>query len=154
MFSDDVYRKQLADTIDALSTWAHDNRDVAKVEITPKTTYWKMTVTPDVVGACPFELLLRADHRFNVAIGGEVYEDKPIDTFGFFTMLARAIGRGNVERIEVRNALTGTLEAVETRVTLEDGWAWIGERRTAPRGTRRLDVAEELRTQGYLPYRR
>jgi hypothetical protein len=154
MYSDDVYRKNLSDTISALEAWARDFRDVAEIETPETAAYWKLSVVPHVAGACPFELLLRADQKFNAAIGGEIYEDKPIDKFEFFPMLARAIATGNVEHIEVLNALTGALDAIETRVTLEDGWAWIGERRTGPRGARRTDSTQELRTRHFLPYRR
>jgi hypothetical protein len=154
MYSDDVYRNHLGETIAALEDWARDNRDVATIETSSNAAYWKLSVMPHAAGACPIELLLRADQRFNVAIGGEVYEDKPVDKFDFFAMLVRAIARGNVERINVLNALTGALEAIETRVTLEDGWAWIGERRIASRGSHKIDSAQELRTRRFVPYRR
>jgi hypothetical protein len=154
MHSDDVYRNQLGETILSLEGWARDNRDVAAIEIAVTPTYWKLSARPETLGACPFEFLLRADQKFNLAIGGEVYEDKPVDKFDFFGMLARAIAAGRVERIEVLNALTGACEALETRVTLEDGWAWIGERRIASRAPHRLEAAQELRTRRYLPYRR
>jgi hypothetical protein len=154
MYPDDVYRKQLSDTIADLEGFAREYQDVAEMVMSATSAYWKLSAAPHIAGACPFELLLRADQKFNAAIGDEVYEDKPIDQFAFFPMLARAIAAGNVERIEVLNALTGTLDAIETRVTLEDGWAWIGERRTGPRGARRTDSTQELRTRHFLPYRR
>ena len=154
MFPDDVYRKQLSEIISVLENWARDNRDSAQIETASTASYWKMSAVPHVHGACPFELLLRADQRFNVAIAGEVYEDNPIAKFDFFTMLVGAIARGHVERIQVLNALTGAPEAMETRVTLEDGWAWIGERRIGPRNPQRLESTQELRTRRYLAYRR
>lgn len=154
LFPDDVYRSRLGETIAALEAWAARQRDVANIDIAATATYWKLTVVPSARGACPFELLLRADQRFNTIIGDEIYEDKLIDQFEFFPMMVHAIATGNVERIEVLNALTGTVEAVETRLTLEDGWAWIGERRTSHRPMRRHEMSEERRVSPYLPYRR
>lgn len=154
LFPDDVYRNRLSDAISALETWAARQSDVAEINIASTPSYWKLTVTPEVRGACPFELVLRADQRFNAVIGPEVYEDKLIDKFEFFPMMVRAIATGNVERIEILNALTGMVDAVEMRLTLEDGWAWIGERRLSHRTSRRQDSSEERRVFPYLPYRR
>jgi hypothetical protein len=113
-----------------------------------------MTVTPEMPGAAPFQLLLAASQRFSLKIGGEIYDDKPIDRFDFFPMLVRAIRDGRVARIETFNALTEALETIETRVELEDGWAWVGERRVGQRASRRLESAQERRTARFLPYRR
>lgn len=154
MFSDDVYRDKLATVIDVLEAWAERTRDAAAIEATVTPVFWKLSVKPNALGACPFELLLRADQRFNVRIADEVYEDKPVDKFEFFPMLVRAIERGNVERVAISSALTGALDAIETRVTLEDGWAWIGERRVGPRTSRRQDSAHVQRAKRFVPYRR
>jgi hypothetical protein len=154
MFSDDVYRNRLSSVIETLDAWAREQADVAVTTTNINASFWKLSVSPFAPGACPFELMLRADQRFNLQIGREVYEDKPVDTFEFFPMLVRAIGSGNVERIEVSSALTAALEAIETRVTLEDGWAWIGERRVGPRGMRRTETVLEQRAHRFLPYRR
>jgi hypothetical protein len=153
MLSDDVYRSRLSAAIETLEAWADAHRDCAQIEAAATPTFWKMVCRPDAIGACPFDLMLRADQRFSAQIGNELYEDKPIDTLDFFPMLVRAIASGNVERIDVSNALTGALEAIETRATLEDGWAWIGERRIG-RGIRRNDTQQELRSHRFLPYRR
>lgn len=154
MFPDDVYRTHLSDTIAALETWALAMSDCATVTTEMQPSFWKMSVTPLTAGPCPLDLMLRADQRFNAEIGGEVYEDKPVDAFSFFPMLARAVADGRVERISVKNALTGALEAIEMRVTLEDGWAWIGERRLIARSQRKVDAAQVQSTHRFLPYRR
>lgn len=154
MFPDDVYRSHLSDTIAALETWAQGMADCASIETQMQPSFWKMAVTPLAPGPCPLELMLRADQQFNAQIGGEIYEDKPVDAFSFFPMLVRAVAAGRVERISVKNALTGALEAIETRVTLEDGWAWIGERRLIARSQRKGDAAQVQNTHRFLPYRR
>jgi hypothetical protein len=147
-------RNEFSQTIAVLEAWARDHSDVADIETSATVPFWKMSVKPHAVGACPFELILRADHRFDLTVGDETYEDKPIDTLAFFGMVARAIASGYVERVNVISAVTGAVDAVETHVTLEDGWAWIGERRTGPRGSRRLDTSQELRRHRFLAYRR
>ena len=154
MFSNDVYRANLASVIATLEAWARDHRDAAEIETAAVTSYWKMAVMPHTTGACPFEILLRADQRFDVNIAGEAYYDKPIDRFDFFPMLARAVFAGNVARVDISNALTSALESVETRVTLEDGWTWIGERRVGTRSARKIESAQESRAHRFLPYRR
>ena len=153
MFSDDVYRNRLSTVIETLEAWAREHRDVTNAETSANASHWKLLVAPHVAGACPFALMLRADQKFDVQIADEIYEDKPVDTFEFFPMLVRAIAGGNVERVAISSALTGALEAIETRVTLEDGWAWIGERRLG-RTARRTDGAQQLRAHRFLPYRR
>jgi hypothetical protein len=154
MFSDDVYRNELASIITELEGWASTHGDCADIAVAMTPAYWKLSAVPKMAGACPFELLLRADQKFDLQIAGEVYEDKPVDRFAFFPMLVRAIDAGAVDRISICSALTGALEAIETRVTLEDGWAWIGERRITPRTTRKADGATEQRCHRFLPYRR
>lgn len=154
MYPDDVFRQRLDEVIGALEAWGAQNRDCASVEIAQAPTYWKLSVRPNMPGAATFDILLQATQRFSLAVAGEVYEDKTIDRFDFFPMLVRAIAEGHAERIETRSALTGALEVIETRIELEDGWAWIGERRVTPRSARKIDSAQEIRKRRYLPYRR
>lgn len=154
MFPDDVFRQRLDDTIKALEAWAADTRDAATIDIASQPTYWRMTVSPEMPGAAPFQLLLTAGQRFSLKIAAEIYEDKPIDRFDFFLMLVRAIRDGAAARIETTSTLTGALESVETRIELEDGWAWIGERRVGARAPRRQEPGLERRTYRFLPYRR
>lgn len=154
MYPDDVYLARLSDVTKTLESWAYGNRDVATWEVAATSDHWKLTVEPQTSGACAFELVLRADQMFDLQIDSEVYADKRVDKFEYFAMLARAIAAGHVERVEISSSLTGALESVETRVTLEDGWAWIGERRIISRIARRNETAQELRSHRFLPYRR
>lgn len=152
--SDDVFRDRLATTIAALDAWALQNRDVADIETSSGSTHWRLRSLPHQRGACAFELVLTAEQTFSLNLGGEIYEGRPIDQLDFFPMLVRAVAAGRVERIQTLNAMTGAREQVDMRVTLEDGWAWIGERRTGLRGLRRLEANEERRCEPYLAYRR
>jgi hypothetical protein len=152
--SDDVFRDRLAGAITALEVWAHQNRDVAEIETSEGSTHWCLRSLPHQPGACAFELILNANQTFSLNLGGEIYEDRPIDQLEFFPMLARAIAGGHVERIQTLNAMTGAREQVDMRVTLEDGWAWVGERRMGPRQSKRAEALEERRREPYLAYRR
>lgn len=154
MFADDVYREHLASAIAALEQWAAETKDAALIEIDNSDTYWKLAVTPNDKGACPFEVLFDQNQHFSLALADEVYENRPVDRLDFFPMLARAVTDGHVERIETRNAMTDALETIEMRVVLEDGWAWVGERRAGPRGARRVEGAAVRRVARFLPYRR
>ncbi len=154
MLADDVYREQLSGAITALEQWVVETRDVAAIEVANTDAYWRMIVAPQAAGTCPFEVLFDPNQRFSLALGGEVYENRPVDRFDFFPMLARAVRDGRVERIETRNAMTDALETIEMRVLLEDGWAWIGERRIGPRPSRRIEGQGICRIERYLPYRR
>ena len=113
-----------------------------------------MSVAPNTEGACPFELMIKADQTFTLKLADEVYEDKAVERFDFFLRLADAVSAGHVERIETRNAQTGVLLAIETRVELKAGWDWIGERQVTARRMPALEADEERRTHRFLPYRR
>ena len=151
---DDAFSSALAATIEEMVQWAGANRDVADIEIQSHAAFWRIEAQPRMPGACPFEALLNQDQTYSLVIAGEFYEKRPIDRLDFFAMMARAIAAGRVERILTLSALTETLEAIETRIELEDGWAWVAERRVGPRLRRGLEPDEERRVQRFLPYRR
>ncbi len=151
---DDVFRERLAETIAALEAWAAANRDCADIEMSNGIDYWRIRALPRMVGACPFELLFRTNQTFSLNLASEVYEDRRIDRFDFFVMFVRAVARGDVDRIETLSAQTGAREMIEMRVSLEDGWAWIGERRVSARAQRKLDGTETRKVRRFLSYRR
>jgi hypothetical protein len=154
MLPDDVYRDRLEQTLVELEAWASPIHDCADVDIAASQRYWRISVAPKIEAACPFELMIKADQTFTLRLAGEVYEDRPVDRFDFFLKLVDAIAAGHVDRIETRNAQTGVLLAIETRVELKAGWDWIGERRVTPRRMPALEAEEERRAHRFLPYRR
>lgn len=149
----DTFRSDLRGAIDALEAWAAGMREAADITVESANSYWRMRALPFAAGACPFEILFNSDQTFSLSLALEVYEERPIDRFDFFPMLARAISRGRIARIDTRSALTGQLDRIEMRVELEDGWAWIGERRVS-RNRSGADAAEERNAHPYLPYMR
>lgn len=151
---DDAYRARLAATIEELERWAADLRDAADIVTTPHSAFWRIESTPHMPGACDFTALFSASQTFSLIVAGEFYEDRPIDRFELFPMIARAMSAGRVERIHTLSALTNSVKTIETRIELEDGWAWVGERRIGPYGRREGDASEERRVRRFLPYRR
>jgi hypothetical protein len=113
-----------------------------------------MAVRPFFPGACPFELLIKANQTFDLVLDHETYENKPIQRFDLFLFLAKAIAEGRVERIETRNALTGILTNVAMRVELAPGWDWIGSRTVQKRFIRPLEADEEQSIHRFLSYNR
>ena len=154
MLSDDVFRERLERLLVELEAWAETTRDASAIDIAASARYWRMSVHPFAEGACPFEIMIKADQTFSLKLQDEVYEDRPLDRFDFFVRLVEAIAAGRVERIETFNALTGLLLAIEMRVELSPGWDWIGVRSVAPQKSPALVEAVECSTHRFLPYRR
>jgi hypothetical protein len=154
MLSDDVFRECLEQTLVELESWANGARDRAKIDVAATRRYWRMSVDPHFPGGCPFELLIKSDQTFSLKLADEVYEDRPVTRFDLFSKLAAAVVAGGVEQTKVRNALTDILVAIESRVELDEGWDWIGERLIAPRTLQALQISEVRRTHRFLPYAR
>jgi hypothetical protein len=155
MLPDDVFRSRLQTTITALRYWAPSVADAARLEETETSDYWKIIVTPTVASACPFELILHADQRYDIAIADQTYESRPIESFDWFVPLASAIADGRVVRRQWISRLTGLERSVETLVTLPNGGIWREGRGEAPPRTPTIeDDVTELRERRFLPYRR
>jgi hypothetical protein len=151
MLSDEAYRSRLRATIASIRYWAPQITDAAKVEESETPEYWKLAVTPHVPGACPFELILRADRHYGIVVGSETFEDLPIESFDGFLPLVEAIAAGRLIQRRWSSAATGLDEAIETIITLGNSAEWR-------RGTGLDRLGEEAglvrRDHHYLPYRR
>jgi hypothetical protein len=154
MLPDDVFRSRLQSTITALRYWAPSVADAARLEETETSDYWKIIVTPAVASACPFELILHADQRYDLAIADETYESRPIESFDWFVPFATAIAEGSVVQRHWVSRLTGLERSVETLVTMSTGGIWCEGRGTAQRMPTLEDDGTELRERRFLPYRR
>lgn len=149
MLPDDVFRDRLERTLVEVEAIVSKMRDCASVNVSATPRYWRVTVVPFFASACPFELMIKSDQKFNLKLASEVFENRPVDHFELFPHLIRAIDEGHVEKISKFDVTTGALVAVEMRVALGPGWEWSGERRIAP-----PTPSEEWRTHRYLAYRR
>ena len=154
LLPDDVFRSKLEVLAASLSQWAVVHEDCATIKILNVAGYWKMTSQPHTAGACPFELQFRADQCYDVAIGGELYEDLKIGNFALYLNLVEAVAHGNVTRILTTSALTGALQSLETRVALPDGTIWSGARSHVENSRRCPPDSELNEVRRFLPYRR
>lgn len=153
MIADDVFRSRLQATIASLRYWVPTIADAAHVEQTEDHDFWKLAVTPNLHGPCPFELMLRADQHFDLAVAGETYEDQPITSLALFVPLVEAISSGRIVQRHISSSATRAGLALETRITLDDGTVWTG-RRTLPGGDVISDGSTEVSDRHFLPYHR
>ena len=104
--------------------------------------------------ACPFELILHFDQRYDLAVADESYESLPIESFDIFVPFVEAIADGGIVQRRWVSRLTGLERSVETLVTLPGGGIWR-ETRGEPHLMPSLDDdGTELRERCFLPYRR
>jgi len=153
MLPDDIFRSRLQTTIMALRYWAPSIADAARLEETETSDYWRINVAPAVASACPFELILHSDQRYDLSIAEETYEARPIETFDWFIPFADAIAEGNVVQRRWISRLTAIERGVETLVMLGGGGIWR-EGRGAYQMPTLDDDGTELRERRFLPYRR
>src|SRR5690606_20366664 len=96
MPSDDTFRKQLQHVIAALETWAKEMEPWADIELGPVDGTWRISAFPYAPTACPFEIILRPDRKFDMMVGGEIYEDQPLDALTDIPQMVRSIANGRV----------------------------------------------------------
>jgi hypothetical protein len=155
MLPDDVFRSRLQSTITGLRYWAPSVADAARLEETETGDYWRIIVAPLVASACPFELILHADQRYDVSVADETYENRPIESFEWLVPFANAIADGDVVQRRWVSRLTGIERAVETLVMLGNAGIWREGRGAMPHRMPTLDDdGTELRERRFLPYRR
>jgi hypothetical protein len=151
--SEDVYHARLRAVIESLRYWMPSVADCARVEETEAAGYWKMGVTPRTQGACPFELIMRGDQRFDLMIGGETFEDLEIP-FEDVMPLVDSISAGRVVQRRWISVATAALRDVETIVTFDNGRTWTGSRSAKPVPGHAHAQSCEKSDRVFLPYRR
>jgi hypothetical protein len=147
MLSDDVFRDRLEQVLIEIETYVAGIRDCAAVDVVASLRYWRMIVVPQVPGACPFELIIKADQTFSIRLADQTFEDRPVDEFDLFLKLLRAVEAGHVDKILKFDATTEELIAIAMRVNLTPDLDWFCEHRLAPAA-----ATEEWRAHRYLPY--
>ena len=153
MLSDDTFHSALMQTMASLRAWSGFVADVADIEDAEIGDSWHFGLTPHMQGACPVDLVLRSDQRFDLSLDGEAYEDRPIDTLDLFPRLIEAVADGRVIRRYAVSRATGLLHATSTVVRLGDASLFEASRPSA--GAPALaDPPLEWRNVHYLPYRR
>ena len=153
MSSDDSFRKQLQHVIAALEDWAKEMEPWATVELGPADGTWRISAVPHAPTACPFEIILRPDRKFDMIVGGEIYEDQPLDALTDIPQLVRAISNGRILIRRWTGQATGLLYSVETIVDLpgSDEGRFVRRNPDAP-PIEDVELVAELET--FAPYRR
>jgi hypothetical protein len=127
--------------------------DCAAIEQEETVNYWRVRVKPVAVTACPFELILYRNRRFDLTIGPETYKNRVFDDLGLFRRLIEAIVAGQVVTRTWVSVATGSVPELETRVRLVDDVDWKITRKTALADVIPAD-AVEWHDHYYVPYRR
>lgn len=152
MLATDAYLAKLEQTIASLKAWTGFIADVAAVETGDGASSWRLVIRPKAPQACPVELLLRHDQLYDIAVASEVYEDQRAEDLDGFLRLIEAIAEGRVVTRTEQSRATGAVYAVETRVDIAPGKAWV-RRRELP-AARIADPEQTIFTdRHYTPYR-
>ncbi|NJM55193.1 MAG: hypothetical protein HC841_04105 [Verrucomicrobiae bacterium] len=120
MLPDDVFRTKLQAATAAIHRVTERLGSAADVQLKAEPSRLRLALAPRTHGACPLELMIRADQRYDIEIGTEFYEDCEISSFDELEALIEAITQGNVVTRHYFSAATGSLRSVETVVTLGD----------------------------------
>lgn len=153
MLSDDTFHAKLAQTMASLRAWSGFVADVCAIEDAEIGGSWHFGLTPHMPNACPVELLLRLDQRFDLTVASEQYEDRPIPSLDLFLPLVQAIADGRVVTRRVVSRMTGLVHATLTVVTLSDG-GLFEDGHPNPDAPVLREASLEWRDTRYLPYRR
>ncbi len=153
MASDDTFRKQLQHVISALETWAKEMEPWAEIELGPVGDAWRISAVPHAETACPFEIILRPDRKFDMTVGGETYEDLPLDALTDIPQIVRAIANGRILVRRWTSRFTGLEYGVETIVDLPGADEGRFSRRN-PEAPPVEDTELEAFLQSFAPYRR
>ena len=150
MLPNDLFQRSFDKTIGDLRGWLSARTTFARVDEEAAPTFWRCALSPTIAGACPVELILHRDQRFDITIGAETYEGRKIENIGVFLPLLDAIAEGRVVTRQAFSTRTGAPAGVETQVTLSHGALWT-ERRGAAAAN---GSAIETRDRYYVPYER
>jgi hypothetical protein len=153
MLSDDVYKTRFRATIASLESWLDSLGEVAAIEISNDEATWRVAVKPFAVEACPFELVLRIDQCFDLAVGAETFEDQPVQSLDLLQPLLNAVASGRVVTRTWSTAATGTTVRVETIVGMPDEAQWTRTRQMTRHNNVEPDNLIKI-DRHYTPYAR
>ncbi len=153
MRANDAFRSELHTTIRDIGAWADGLTDVSHVEIGEATDHWRLRLSPRVPSACPTEIILYSDQTYDVTIGLETYEGRPLDSLAEIPLLLAAVAEGRVITREWMTVATGAGHSIATVVRMADGHVWYGERSDEIIGRIASREACAVRDRHYSPYR-
>ena len=111
--SDDVYRTSLAPAMAKVRARAESFSDVAEIGYWEAPEFVRVCVLPQAHGACPFDLMVRANQKYDVQIGEEFYEDCPVTHLSLFDDLLAALAEGRLVQRRHVSVATGCAWAIE-----------------------------------------
>lgn len=153
MLSDDNFRKRLQHVISALEVWAAEMEPWADIELGFIDSAWRISAAPHAETACAFEIILRPDQKFDMRVGGETYEDQPLDALTDVPQLVRAIANGRILIRCWESWTTGLKYNVETIVDLPGADEGRFEK-PSPAAPPVEDAELMARLRTFAPYRR
>ena len=148
----DVVRAKAHMAQAAIRAWTGFIADVAEIRDVDAPDGWRIEIVPQMPGACSVKLRLRNDDRYDLTVGAQRYDARPIASREIFLPLLEAVADGNVTNARFISTSTGLVHSVETEIRLADGTIWRDR-------DRKLELpgggsAVERQIQTYLPYRR
>lgn len=132
--------------IEQLRYWVPTIKDVAHVYEGTEGDSWLLSIEPRLQTACPVAVEIKSTGRFDIAIGGETYEDFALGSLDEIVLLLDRIAGGHVVQRRWVSSITGTPLAVETLVVLSPNAIW--------RGGSPFTGGGERQDRHFLPYRR
>lgn len=153
MASDDSFRQRLQHVISALESWAKEMQPYADIEYGPINGAWHIHAVPHAETACPFEIILRPDRKFDLVVGGQTFEDQPLDVLTDIPQMVRAISNGRVLIRHWTSSSTGLEYKVEASIDIpgSDEGDFVRENPDAPSNEETELIAF---VEGFAPYRR
>jgi len=153
MLSDDSFRRRLQHVIAALEVWAAEMEPFATIEHGFIDDAWRISAVPRVETACPFEIILRPDQKFDIRVDDEIYEDQPLDALTDIPQIVRSIANGGILIRRWTGQATGLVYNVETVIDLPGTNEGRFERPN-PDAPPLEDVELEAELETFVPYRR
>lgn len=153
MLSDDNFRRRLQHIISALEAWAAEMKPWARIEYGFIDHAWRISAVPHTETACPFEIILRDDQKFDMRVGNETYEDQPLDALTDIPQIVRSIANGRVLIRRWASKVTGLIYRVETIIDLPGADEGKFERPN-PDAPPLEDAELEAVLETFVPYRR
>lgn len=156
MTTADEFNRQMRDVAAQFVNWARDFEEHAQFIADNAAGYWLLTGRPRLANACAFEFAVHPQARADYYIGGESYEERPLDAPEALLPLARAIAAGSVIRRQVLSANTGLLLSTQTIITLADGTPWRDEHKgpLAPADAALSKWSVVYQDQAFVPFKR
>ena len=153
MRADDAFRTELHTTIRALRAWSDTLIDVAQRDIAEADAHWRLRLAPHEPAACPVEVVIYSDQRYDAAIGSEVYEDLPATDLSTLLPLLQAIFDGKLVTRTWATLATGAHLATATIAETTAG-TWMNEHVNEAIARIADREATSVRDHHYAPYRR